>query len=465
MAAFAFFLAMYPLDFVGLTPLAALAVLFAAMILLPLFQACFAAFSILFLRLFAKKAVFRFPCALPLFFALLLTVFFHMQNYTWMGVPWAAPAIGLTAFPIAIGTASLFGSSFLAFLIFFINALLGDALAAWRCAAKKESVTALVLAAVLLAANFSFGAICLWRERTPSAELKITLLQANAPSTGKYDLEDVKAECRQLAREAAQKDAPDIMVWSETLWGYSMHLGGQEKYFSSIAKETNAIQIVGSYSSLRDENGESKYYNALFLFTPDGAMSEEEYYKRRPVPFGEYLPWAGLFKILIPALTEINMLSRDVDAGDGSNLFHISEGSLGGLICFDSIYPALARESVKDGANALILSTNDSWFDGSFGKDLHMAHAVLRAVENGRDVARIGVTGISGFIRANGTAEGCLLPDTCGYTTQTVNLYEDNTLYTYIGDAFVYVSFAFLILYPSVLSIIKCYKKGKKSHG
>ena len=47
MGAFSFFTAMYPLDFAGLDELASVAVLFAAMVLLPLFQAWFSAFAVL----------------------------------------------------------------------------------------------------------------------------------------------------------------------------------------------------------------------------------------------------------------------------------------------------------------------------------------------------------------------------------------------------------------------------------
>ena len=62
-----------------------------------------------------------------------------------------------------------------------------------------------------------------------------------------------------------------------------------------------------------------------------------------------------------------------------------------------------------------MIPTNDSWFDGSFGKALHRSHAILRAVENGRDIVRTGNTGISAVIDAYGNTRVLIEPDTVGH--------------------------------------------------
>ena len=102
----------------------------------------------------------------------------------------------------------------------------------------------------------------------------------------------------------------------------------------------------------------------------------------------------------------------------------------------------------KEGAELFLLSTDDSWFDSSFGKSLHFRHAVLRAVENGRTVVRTGNTGQSGIIDAKGNARDLLPLDTETYGIATVSLSEGKTLYTHIGDVTPYLSLGFLILVP-----------------
>jgi apolipoprotein N-acyltransferase len=179
-------------------------------------------------------------------------------------------------------------------------------------------------------------------------------------------------------------------------------------------------------------------------------MSEETYKKQRPVPFGEYVPMAWLFEAVLPSLTEISMLERNTTAGESSALLKTGNETLGGLICFDSIYPALARKSAKDGAEIFLLSTDDSWFDGSFGKSLHFRHATLRAAENGRTVVRTGNTGLSGVIDAKGRVLETVPLDTEGYAIADVTLTSHKTLYTHMGDVVPYLSLASLVLIPLI---------------
>ena len=206
--------------------------------------------------------------------------------------------------------------------------------------------------------------------------------------------------------------------------------------------------MVGAFSNEQTPDGKEGYYNALFLFLPDGTMHEETYQKQRPVPFGEYVPMAWLFERLIPALTEISMLSRGTNAGEESVVLHTEKAELGGLICFDSIYPALARESVKNGAEVILLSTDDSWFDSSFGKSLHTRHAALRAVENARNVVRTGNTGQSGVLNSHGALVYDIPMDESAYGAFTVSLSNETTPYTVLGDVFPCLCLAFLVFLP-----------------
>ena len=250
------------------------------------------------------------------------------------------------------------------------------------------------------------------------------------------------------------------MLWPESVIHHALENDKEKQaVFRSIATETGAIHIIGSFSEQVDEKNFVNFYNSLFVFYPDGTMGEEIYNKRRPVPFGEYLPMEKLFRLLIPALTEINMLARDTQPGQGSSLFSLPFGKVGGLICFDSIYPALARESTADGASLLLLSTNDSWFDGSAGKDIHFAHSILRAVENGRTVLRVGTTGITAAVSPGGRVDATLSRDTSDVLVCDVSLRESQTLYTQTGDLFMICLLAYITLYPSLLCTVRRKKK------
>ena len=68
------------------------------------------------------------------------------------------------------------------------------------------------------------------------------------------------------------------------------------------------------------------------------------------------------------------------------------------LICFEVIFPELARNQTKAGAALLINLTNDAWFGMTSAPYQHLSMSVFRAVENRRLLIRAANTGISAFI-------------------------------------------------------------------
>ena len=183
MAAFSFFGAMYPLDFAGLGRGESIAVLFAAMVLLPLFQAWFSAFSVLFLGLFKRKGALRFPLAFSLTLAALFTLFSYAQNFTWAGVPWANTAVGLASSPILLQSASILGSSFLVFLTLFCNAALAEGYVAFRQCLDKQAFLCVITAIALFASNLLFGVLRVASHEDAKDTLTVAVLQGCAPAT------------------------------------------------------------------------------------------------------------------------------------------------------------------------------------------------------------------------------------------------------------------------------------------
>ena len=120
------------------------------------------------------------------------------------------------------------------------------------------------------------------------------------------------------------------------------------------------------------------------------------------------------------------------------------EADIGSLICFDSIYDELARDSTRSGAQVLTISTNDSWFMDSAALDMHNAQAKLRAIENGRYVVRAANTGISSVISPTGAEISSIGALSEGQITEEVGLRDNLTLYTRIGNLFVYICIAFI---------------------
>ena len=93
---------------------------------------------------------------------------------------------------------------------------------------------------------------------------------------------------------------------------------------------------------------------------------------------------------------------------------------------------------VKDGAELIAVSTNDSWFWDSAAVHMHNAQSQFRALESGRYVVRSANTGVSSIISPTGEVLDELEPLVDGYVIADVYLRDSQTLYTLTDDVFAY---------------------------
>jgi apolipoprotein N-acyltransferase len=72
------------------------------------------------------------------------------------------------------------------------------------------------------------------------------------------------------------------------------------------------------------------------------------------------------------------------------------------LICYEDVFPQLARASVEPDTDFLVNITNDGWFGEGAAQWQQAASAVYRAVENGVPLVRCANTGLTCWVDANG---------------------------------------------------------------
>ena len=133
---------------------------------------------------------------------------------------------------------------------------------------------------------------------------------------------------------------------------------------------------------------------------------------------------------------------------------------IGTVICFESIFPELVRKSVRDGAELLVIVTNDSWYEDSPAVWQHLAHATFRSVENGRATVRCANSGVSAFIDGKGKILSQLGPLEQGTLTDTVSFSEETTLYSLVGDFVLPLGCVVLIAWLFVLMA-----RERRNHG
>ncbi len=432
---------LYPLDFVGMDHASSAVVVAVAWLGLPLLQAIVGGLIFLIYRLIQRlQVVDQCPIVKLFLFASLWVIFEWSSTLHWTGVPWGRLCLGqINMLPI-LQSASLFGSYWITWLIVAVNALLAYALLYHR-----RAFLCGVIAASLFFSNLLYGAVVrLIPESENEQKITVAVIQGNIDSHEKWGSNSYLSTTEiygEYTRRAAQEGA-ELVIWPETTFPTALNESRVSSAFvSSLAQECQVMLIVGAFY---EKNGCD--YNALYLIEPDGTIREDFYAKRHLVPFGEYVPMREVIMTLIPPLAELSALNTEIIAGEGPALLMTEWGELGSLICFDSIYEQLTLDSVRQGAELLILSSNDNWFFDSAAVYQHQAQAQLRAIESGRYLARSGNTGISSVVSDEGEILEWIDPLVDGYAVSDVSIQTDHTLYTVIGNLFVYLCIVFVIL-------------------
>ncbi len=465
------FTCLYPMDFAGFDNMQSVAVIIVCWIGMTALQgAIFAFVPVLYRRLRCGKAYID-----PFLAASLWVIFEWLQTQTWMGVPWGRLALSQYKMLPMIQSASLLGSLFVSFIIALSNGFI--AVAAERLFVKKrnikKSAACAGAAAVIFAVNLLYGtaSLALYSENN-ATELTAAVIQGNIASGDKWADDSVENSLKiytDLTLKACGEYSPQLVVWPESVITTSVrHNKSVCGKISELAQSTGATLLVGAYDYVNNENAVGGYdrYNAIVAFYPDSSVGDKPYYKRHIVPFGEYLPSPWFFKTFIPVLANMNVFKYDLSPGTEPNLIDSPWGKLGGLVCFDSIYHTLVRDSVREGAELLTLVTNDSWYRDSAAVWQHNGHAVLRAVENGRYVVRAANTGVSTVISPTGEILTSLAPLTKGYTAAAVKMLSGRTIYSYAGDTWIIACAAFvvvLVMYKIARRITHGVKRNGKS--
>lgn len=440
---FHWFFELYPMEFTGMSRGAAMVVVMAGWAGLSLLQAIAAAFIFPAMVAFGRSPIVRcFPIFKPFIMAGLWVIMEWGQTLFWFGVPWGKLAMGQVCITVMARAAALFGSYFVTFMIVSVGMLISLAIVE---PPRMRLASILAVGLVALELVLGVGVTLAGRVDDDSkATVRVAVLQGNISSSEKWDvgLGDKMNEYAALCREAAGQGA-ELIVWPETAIPISIDRNpARREMLCDLARENDVDMVVGVFT--HDENGGER--NSLVLFRRDGTVADEIYSKRHLVPFGEYLPLRRFITTVIPPLSEVAMLENDLVPGNDPGLMRVGGVTLGSLICFDSIYEELTRLSVLDGAELIVLSTNDSWFGDSAALRMHCAHDQLRAIESNRAILRAANTGISAMICPDGTMPQQLDDNVAGLLICDAEIRTDLTLYTMIGNLFVYLAMAFIFV-------------------
>ncbi|MCL2096341.1 MAG: apolipoprotein N-acyltransferase [Oscillospiraceae bacterium] len=467
------FLWMYPMEQTGVTPLQSAFIVMSAWLGFSLVQIT----ALLILPVGLIILGHKYKCRsffLPVITACLYITAEWVQSWFLSGLTWAKLPVSQYKNLFFIQSSSLLGTYFISFVIIFINSCAALYILNRKNNINNKNNNILILAVVLLYfSNSYFGLLRIYfLDNFDNSEGEITayIIQGNissydkwADSEGRNSLEIYESLIKYIKNE---EETPVICVMPETAVPSGVSYNGTVyNRLKSSAAENNITLFTGAiyYNRENDER-----YNAIMAFDKNYDFIEP-YAKRHLVPFGEYLPFENILTEFFPFAANISIFDGALTAGKNSNIMTVNGINYGGLVCFDSIFPELARKSVRDGADILIIATNDSWFRNSTAKPQHNAHAVLRAVENNRYVIRSANTGISSFISPSGKIISRSNILEREILREEIKIIKSTTLYTVCGDIILYFAWGYicfcLLEYKIIKYInIKKLSKREKNH-
>jgi len=354
------------------------------------------------------------------------------------GFPWASLGYTQTPFEPLVQVADITGVYGISWLIILGNTVLMG----WL---NQNGLRMNILSSLTVAALFA-GMLFYGFSRSEAikaleagaAPLRAAVVQGNIDQAQKWEpsyQQETLERYRRLSLEAArQNPRPDLIVWPETsapfFYGIQEDLSRQ---LDDIVREVGIPVLFGS-PGVKVVDGERRLVNRAYLADETGRPIGY-YDKQHLVPFGEYVPYQ---KVLF-FVHKLVQAAGNFAAGDNPAPIEWGDQRLGVLICYEAIFPELAREQLDRGASILVNITNDAWFGMTSAPYQHMEIARWRAVEFRAPLIRSANTGVSAVFDSTGKALGTIPLNEEGYLVAAVQPLYIVTFYAKWGDVFAWI--------------------------
>ncbi len=348
------------------------------------------------------------------------------------GFPWAN--LGYTQTPLnrLIQVADITGVYGLSWLVVLGNTVIFGFIRNFN----RRSGVAVLSACIVCALLYGF-----WRcdqiggLQNRSGELNVGVIQGNIAQNEKWDpafeAETISRYARLSLECVKQEPVPDILVWPESAMPFFYGLDESlSPRVDNIVRQTGKPLLFGSIG-VTQVDGKARLLNRAYLLDERAGLVGA-YAKQHLVPFGEYVPWSNILFFV----KHIAAGSVDFIPGTNPGPLLFEGPPLGVLICYETIFPQIARESVRRGAQVLMNITNDAWYGDTGGPYQHLEIARWRAIEFRVPLVRAANTGISAMFDATGQECGRLALNTSGFLTCSVHPMSYLSFYAKYGDLF-----------------------------
>jgi apolipoprotein N-acyltransferase len=147
-----------------------------------------------------------------------------------------------------------------------------------------------------------------------------------------------------------------------------------------------------------------KYYNAYnTAILVNGWDTMQLYHKSKLTPGVEIMPSLGWFNWIEKYAIDLGGTVGSLGTDSIQRVYHaVYAPRVAPIICYESIFGGFYSKFVRNGAQVMVIITNDGWWGNTAGHRQHFSFAHLRAIETRRSIARSANTGISALIDQRG---------------------------------------------------------------
>ena len=320
------------------------------------------------------------------------------------GFPWGRLGFAVVDTP-ALPTAAYVGVAGMTFLVALVGATLAWLVRDGRSRPLRGAAALVLvgLAAVAGSAGPQPGAP---GPTEDPAVATVAVVQGDVPGVGLDAFSErravldnhVQATLDLAARvDSGRAAAPDLVVWPENSSDIDPFADASVRAdVADAAREVGAPLLMGTAVGDRADDG---WHNRAVVWSPQGQPGAF-YDKRRPVPFGEYVP---LRSLLAPYVSALDQIPTDMIRGDRPGVLRVGPARAGVVMCFEVAYDQMFRDLVGGGADLLVVPTNNATYTGTGQIEQQFAMSRVRAVETGRYVVVASTNGISGVIAPDGS--------------------------------------------------------------
>lgn len=383
----------------------------------------------------------------------------YLRSVDETAFPWLTLGNTQSYYLPIIQITSIIGVYGLSFIIVVFNVLIYVAYKNFRYESFRFTLNKLAIIVIVLVSLFIYGKVILNESIYDGKKIRVGVIQPDFDPWEKWE-DEVNPQIDvylQLSDSAVQKGA-ELIVWPESALPVYLLSGNypeEVRRIKNFCRDKNVAIVTGLplvhfYFSKEQAKEDSRIsrdssyyydtYNGVVLFLPDTDLIQE-YGKMNLVPFAERAPYLHY----LPFLGDLIKWSVGISnwsVWDKQTVFNYKtqEGDsvkFSAVVCYESIFPSFNAEFVKNGAQFLVVVTNDSWYGRTSGPYQHKQYAIFRAIENRRWIVRSANGGISSII------------DPFGRTIFETNLFERTY---FVDDIYVNNDLTYYVQYRDIIS-------------